>query len=197
MITVISIIISLFITIYQALKVYLYIFLFVLLCYLIYRFLKEKKQGKQHPLRNKEITDLDLAQSFINALDLPKKIIIDKNNIILFLETGIYFFRITNYNNIIEGDINDNFLISKDGKKQTVIKNEYLEYKKDFEKYQNKISIPISSYFVVKNNCHYNINQPEIKIILMKDIYFELKKESQKKLNLKQMEEYYHLLNNM
>lgn len=203
MITVLAIAVALIITVYLSLKNFFYLLLLILFIYLIYRFIKESKNNKiyHHYLlkRRKDITNMDLVFSFINQINTYKNIIIDNNNIILIINSGIYFIKITDYNGLITGDITDDFFTKKDETGISRIYNVLKDYNNEFNKYQNKIKNKIEKYLVIKNGCNFKIENNNLKIITMRRAYFEFKKMSQTKniYDKEKIDIIYKVLNNM
>ncbi|MDD3452831.1 MAG: hypothetical protein PHN42_00945 [Bacilli bacterium] len=172
--------------------------------YIVYKMVHECLNNKKYHIRSmfskrKETTQIDLNLSYLNQIDSYKKIIVENNNIILIIQSGIYFIKITDYSGIITGNQNDLYLIKKDEKGKQMIKNVLINYNKEFIKYQNIIEKQINKYLITKNGCNFNVKYPKDIVILKTGVlYFNIKFLNQNKIyDEQEIDKIYNLLKQM
>ena len=171
----------------------LIVVILLLLGHFIYRYRKESKSFSFFK-KTKHITELDLILSMINQINSYKKIIINKNNIILIMKKGIFFIKVLDYTGTITGSKDDKYLLKKENNKNINIVNELDNYEEEYKNYKNKIDYEILKYLVIKNNCIFNVKiDNKIKLIKSRNIYFEIEKLN-KNYSIKDIENIYSAL---
>lgn len=161
----------------------------ILFLFLLAFILKVYKQCKRYGIKKvfrmsyskKKVDMLDYIDMMLN--EIPRVHAIKRwNSFLIYIDySNIYIFCSFYNKGTVLGNEMDDMLTCGSGRNKLYVKNPLIDFNNQIDYLENYFGENIQAYLVVPNRCQFLIKNNKIKILFLKDLYYEMIRHREKR----------------